>query len=207
MKTLDKLNSQLQLLPESLQGSVALQLERLIQNTAAVAWLDPVQPELLGSICKVWACSEFVSRYCVTHPERFRELVENGVLQRAYHNGELASRLRELLQPITDQTQLSVSIRQFRQREMVRIAWRDIAGWADLAETLEDLSALADSCVALALEKLQHWLEQSLGQPCDSKGNREQLVGEMWSFGRPRRCPPRWVRGLGGFQFSSPRIQ
>ena len=33
---------------------------------------------------------------------------------------------------------------------MVRIAWRDIAGWADLDETLRDLSALADACIEFA---------------------------------------------------------
>ena len=37
--------------------------------------------------------------------------------------------------------------RRFRRREMVRIAWRDLAAWADLAETLADLSASATACV------------------------------------------------------------
>ena len=42
------------------------------------------------------------------------------------------------------------SLRRFRKRHMVRIAWRDIAGWADLDETLRDLSALADVCIGFA---------------------------------------------------------
>ena len=42
------------------------------------------------------------------------------------------------------------ALRRFRRRHMVRIAWRDIAGWADLDETLHDLSALADACIQFA---------------------------------------------------------
>jgi glutamate-ammonia-ligase adenylyltransferase len=155
---------------------VAHQLERLFENPTTVAWLDAVQPELLGSICKVWACSEFVSRYCVTHSEPFRELVQSGDLQRTYSRGEVSAKLKQSLQPVADQTQLAAVIRGARQREMVRIAWRDIAGWAELPETLEDLSQLADSCIAVALEKLQAWLEQSLGQPGDKSGDQQSLV-------------------------------
>src|SRR5678815_1652353 len=42
------------------------------------------------------------------------------------------------------------ALRRFRKRHTVRIAWRDIAGWADLDETLRDLSALADACIGFA---------------------------------------------------------
>ncbi|MGD8940513.1 MAG: bifunctional [glutamate--ammonia ligase]-adenylyl-L-tyrosine phosphorylase/[glutamate--ammonia-ligase] adenylyltransferase [Gammaproteobacteria bacterium] len=176
MKIKSKLESHLQSLPERLQVPVAHQLDRLFEDSDSVAWLDRAEPELLASICKVWACSEFVSRYCVTHSDVFKDLVESGDLQRAYASGELPAKISHLLQTVDDQPQLNVVIRYARQREMVRIAWRDISGWAQLSETLEDLSQLADTCVALALEKLQHWLEQSFGQPSDSKGRTQQLV-------------------------------
>jgi glutamate-ammonia-ligase adenylyltransferase len=176
LKIKSKLESHLQSLPERLQVPVAHQLDRLFEDSDSVAWLDRAEPELLASICKVWACSEFVSRYCVTHSDVFKDLVESGDLQRAYASGELPAKISHLLQTVDDQPQLNVVIRYARQREMVRIAWRDISGWAQLSETLEDLSQLADTCVALALEKLQHWLEQSFGQPSDSKGRTQQLV-------------------------------
>ena len=46
------------------------------------------------------------------------------------------------------------ALRRFRRRHMVRIAWRDIAGWADLDETLHDLSALADACIQFAQRRM-----------------------------------------------------
>ena len=36
-------------------------------------------------------------------------------------------------------------LREWRRREMLRIAWRDIAGHADVTETLRALSDLADA--------------------------------------------------------------
>ncbi len=41
-------------------------------------------------------------------------------------------------------------LREWRRREMVRIAWRDIAGLAAVTETLAALSELADACIRAA---------------------------------------------------------
>ncbi|WP_455203951.1 bifunctional [glutamate--ammonia ligase]-adenylyl-L-tyrosine phosphorylase/[glutamate--ammonia-ligase] adenylyltransferase, partial [Kaarinaea lacus] len=51
-----------------------------------------------------------------------------------------------------------------------------IAGWSDLQETVVDLSNLAEACIAAAVDLLQHWLEQSVGKPCDSDGNRQAMI-------------------------------
>jgi glutamate-ammonia-ligase adenylyltransferase len=48
---------------------------------------------------------------------------------------------------------------------MVRIAWRDLAGWADLHEVMATLSALADACLEGALSKLHGWAVQKNGEP------------------------------------------
>ncbi|WP_455209912.1 hypothetical protein, partial [Kaarinaea lacus] len=170
------LHTQLQSLPDPLRAPMGHQLERLFEDTESLAWLDRAPPEIIASICKVWACSEFVSRYCITHRDILQDLIESGDLRRSYNSGELRNKIHHWLQSVDAQPQLAVTIRQLRQREMIRIAWRDIAGWADLTETLEDLSQLADNCVALVLEKLQYWLEQSFGQPSDSKGQVQCLV-------------------------------
>ena len=47
------------------------------------------------------------------------------------------------------------SLRRLRKRHMVRIAWRDLAGWAGLDETLHDLSALADAAIGVAYTYMQ----------------------------------------------------
>ena len=176
MTNQESLFNQIEFLPEPLQGPVAHQLERLVQNAQSLAWLETASPQLIDSVCKVWACSEFVSRYCVTHPPVFQALCESGDLLRAYGKGEMRLKLSQKLKSVVDQPQLMALLRRFRQREMLRIAWRDIAGWAELGETLEDLSQLADGCVSLSLEILQQWLGQTFGQPCDDAGELQSLV-------------------------------
>ena len=42
----------------------------------------------------------------------------------------------------------------FRNRQMVCIAWRDLAGWADLEEVMQAMSALADACLRGAIDWL-----------------------------------------------------
>jgi len=172
----EKLDSDLHALPDPLRALVALQVERLYQNAPSLDWLETAHPQLVASICTVWACSEFVSRYCVTHPQILQELFESGDLLRRYSSGEWLVKLGGELKSAADQSQFMTLIRRCRQREMIRIAWRDITGWADVNETLEDLSQLADSCVSLTLETLQHWLERSFGHPCDESGEPQRLV-------------------------------
>jgi glutamate-ammonia-ligase adenylyltransferase len=59
---------------------------------------------------------------------------------------------------------------------MVRIIWRDLAGLADLAETLEDLSELADQCIAQSLALLHGWCVAQWGEPRDAAGRAQRLI-------------------------------
>ncbi len=67
-------------------------------------------------------------------------------------------------------------LRRHRQVEMARIAWRDIAGWADLDESLADLSALADAAVRLAVERAMRDLEPRFGRPATASGDPAPLL-------------------------------
>jgi len=64
-------------------------------------------------------------------------------------------------------------LREWRRRELLRIAWRDIAGDAGILETLSALSNLADGCVRAAATAAQQHLEPTFGRPLDTDG---QLV-------------------------------
>jgi len=67
-------------------------------------------------------------------------------------------------------------LRIFRRREMVRIAWRDLAGWAELQETMADLSHLADACIQFALAFLYRQACEKIGTPLLPNGNPQQIV-------------------------------
>jgi len=72
--------------------------------------------------------------------------------------------------------EIQKTLRLFRNREMVRIAWRDISGRADLFETMEDLSSLADACLDWAIFALVDDLSVKWGIPHSESGARQNLV-------------------------------
>ena len=103
---------------------------------------------------RVWEASEFVATTVARNPQGFAGLVAAGDLDRTYDDSEFAARLAAALHPVTDEPALHRALRLFRGGEMVRIIWRDITGLAPLAETLGDLSALADACIGQTLDWL-----------------------------------------------------
>jgi glutamate-ammonia-ligase adenylyltransferase len=68
------------------------------------------------------------------------------------------------------------ALRRWRRAEFARIAWRDLAGWAGLAETLADLSRAADLALALAHEFALRALTARYGQPRSAAGQAQQLI-------------------------------
>lgn len=91
----------------------------------------PAAAEVIESLPRVWAASDFVAQHCVRTPALLAELA-GGDLQAVYPEPEYARRLELDLTKAVDEPALALCLRRFRRREMVRIAWRDLAGWADL---------------------------------------------------------------------------
>ena len=136
--------------------------------------VDQLPQSIIDLLPMVWACSEYVTRSCLRNPGLLIELQDD--LCRAYQSEDLRQALMARLADVEGEEQLSIALRQFRRREMVRIIWRDIAGWASLEETLADLSMLADVCLDLALEKLYAWQCAELGTPVNADGEAQHLV-------------------------------
>jgi len=160
-------------LPEPLRPEVTHYWEAW-QTAAQAAGIAP--PAALASLMPVWACSEFVARTCIREPALLADLCISGDLTTGYASGDLMERLGRLLADATDDERLAVALRRFRRREMVRIAWRDLAGLAGLTETLGDLTDLADVAVNAALNQLHAWQSQRYGVPRDAKGQAQQMV-------------------------------
>lgn len=133
--------------------------------------------ENIPGIERVWAFSEFISKTCIRHPALLTDLAGSGDLETRYDPEEYTRRLNAF-DPIDDdpiQT-LQKQLRLYRAREMVRIAWRDLAGWAGLDNTLMDLSALADACIEYALKILYEHQCRTYGTPFSKNGNQQFLV-------------------------------
>ncbi|MDG4556575.1 MAG: bifunctional [glutamate--ammonia ligase]-adenylyl-L-tyrosine phosphorylase/[glutamate--ammonia-ligase] adenylyltransferase [Candidatus Contendobacter sp.] len=162
-------------LPEPLRPEVVRHWEAFA-TAARKADLNLPEGAALGQLVTVWSGSDFVARACVRDPALLVDLLDSGDLATRYAPGDYALRLERVLPKATDEDQAGVVLRRFRQREMIRVAWRDLAELAGLEETLGDLTDLAEQLVDAALERLHAWQSRRFGEPRDAEGRPQRLV-------------------------------
>ena len=163
------------------------------EAAAAASVRPPQDSAFIMAIKRVWALSDFVGRVCQRDPRVLPDFISSGAFASSYPSGRLSEKLRAALQPVADGLAsrvtgastdseldplktLQQSLRCFRNQEMVRIAYRDILGLADLRETMRDLSALADACIDQTLKLLYAWQCRVDGTPCSRDGIPQHLV-------------------------------
>lgn len=162
--------------PEVLRHQVEHHWACYLEGAAEQQIKPPCNADFLKVLCRVWGYSEFVANSCVRHPELLDELLRSGDLLSDYDVNEYRRKLVKLLAAVKNDDELGRVLRRLRRYEMVRIAWRDLAGWAPLDETLRDLSRLADSCLEGALARLQAWQSQQMGVPMGAQSRQSQSL-------------------------------
>ncbi len=140
----------------------------------AQTWEELLRDErVLQSLLRVWTCSEYVAGVCTRHPNVLADLVRDGSLFEVADAGWIDRDGAKRLQA-RDEQEAMAELRQFRRRHMVRIAWRDIAGWANLDETLQDLSTLADVSIRHAYELAYSACVERYGTPRSAETQEPQ---------------------------------
>lgn len=174
MTLIDRLQPQLQALPLALVESVRAKLQQWDEQTALLTTVPDYPESLLNSWVKVWTSSLFVADSCIRRPETLFDLIESDELFKAYDETRYAEKLAKLTDE--NEAELMVSLRRLRNREMVRIAWRDLAGWATLEETLHELTWLAEACIRYVLDFLYRQACDKFGTPMLANGQAQQMV-------------------------------
>ncbi|MEA1947881.1 MAG: bifunctional [glutamate--ammonia ligase]-adenylyl-L-tyrosine phosphorylase/[glutamate--ammonia-ligase] adenylyltransferase, partial [Thermodesulfobacteriota bacterium] len=135
--------------------------------------------EFIEVLKRVFAFSNFIARSCTHNPAMLADLVQSGDLHGQsppdHYNHKLKKSLSGSFE-LEEEAKLSSILRKFRLREIIRIAWRDLAGRADLSQTMADLSALADACINQALSFLYEWACRKYGIPTGHDGSPQHLV-------------------------------
>jgi glutamate-ammonia-ligase adenylyltransferase len=140
----------------------------------AAAWQEILAAERVAdTLPRVWACSEFVATACLRTPRLLRELIGTGALFERAADDAFTRDVRERVSG-ANEAEVLESLRRFRKRHTVRIAWRDLAGWSDLDETLRDLSALADACIGFAYTYMYEALAARYGTPRGADSGQAQ---------------------------------
>jgi len=159
-------------------------LETLTGNAELTAALDAAPAKVRASLPLVFATSDFVAQACSRHPEFLIELVRTGDLQRRLQRADFIARAPSTMAvtsadaPATavPEAEFISALRRWRRREMVRIAWRDLAGWASLEETLSELSVFADTAIQSAYEHARRALIVRYGTPRSPSGVEQPLL-------------------------------
>ncbi|VAX14631.1 Glutamate-ammonia-ligase adenylyltransferase [hydrothermal vent metagenome] len=152
-------------LPELLRERVAANWADWQQNIAE----DQLSEAIAASLPAVWAGSDFVMKTCLRQPH----WLTDGLPEKQHVDHQA---LFDLLAAAADEAELQRELRHYRNQHMLRIIWRDLAGWASLTETLNDLSVLAEACIDAALMRLYDWQCEEVGTPRDAQGEALGLV-------------------------------
>src|SRR5712671_2354837 len=124
----------------------------------------------------VFHCSEFVAAACLQNPRLLLDLIGSGNLFATVDVATLRAQLSGATGQAESDAELLAGLRQFRQLQMVRIAWRDLTRWADLRETLGDLSNLADVCIEFAYAHAYREFAQRHGVPYGARSGEQQAL-------------------------------
>lgn len=159
----------------------ALKCLPLQLHSEAIRFLEDIPDELLtgDSLPEDWpetlvtvvAASPFVAQTIIRRPDFLLNQIKDGSLFKKISHTDLNKSITANLEKIDNEQELSTALREIRYQHSLRIAWRDLAGWADLEETLGALSNLADVLVSSALEKIQQWTSDKLGEPIGELSN------------------------------------
>ncbi|AIZ34547.1 bifunctional [glutamate--ammonia ligase]-adenylyl-L-tyrosine phosphorylase/[glutamate--ammonia-ligase] adenylyltransferase [Pseudomonas sp. K1(2024)] len=163
-------------LPAALQPLVARNRQFLREALAAHADLDPavLSDAHWAQFDQVAAASEFVLEQVQREPGMLLELVARGELAQGYAPGQLRSHIKAAADAAQSEDELARNLRRARNRQQVRIIWRDLSRQADLGETCRDLSDLADASIDEAYQWLYPRHCQQFGTPIGSRSGQPQ---------------------------------
>ena len=114
--------------------------------------------------------SPFLTQLVSRHPDWLDELQTSGRLNEPVSpdGGQLAAGI--------EKTGLESALRQFRNKEMMRLIWRDLNELAPVDEILEDLTILADICLQAAVSHHTRLLEEKHGIPRNRERETQKLI-------------------------------
>jgi glutamate-ammonia-ligase adenylyltransferase len=121
-------------------------------------------PEAIPILTTLAAASQFLADALIRSPQTVPWLLDPRVMQtrsREAMHAEVATACRPFR---TEEARLN-ALRRVKRRELCRIGLRDLLGDADLVTTTQELSDLADACLAQALAMVAPVLVERYGQP------------------------------------------
>jgi [glutamine synthetase] adenylyltransferase / [glutamine synthetase]-adenylyl-L-tyrosine phosphorylase len=134
-----------------------------------------VHPGTAPLLARVGGASQFLADVLRRRPSMLAWLLEPRTM-RPWLAEELAEDVAHAVRPFATREARMNALRRFKYRQLLRIGARDLLGDADLAVTTEELSRLADACLAQASADALADARARFGAPFDADGRETGLA-------------------------------
>ena len=141
-------------------------LEQL-SGTPAGAALSRPDEEQARIFAALFSGSTALTNLLHAHPD-WLKVVGVDALKFPRHEQGLRQELTEMLRPLLesgDQATALSKVREFKQREMLRIGARDLARLGNMSETTRDISDVADVCLSAVWDICERQFTARFGRP------------------------------------------
>ena len=132
-------------------------------------------PGAIPLLARVGGASQFLADVLRRRPSTLAWLLEPRTM-RPWLAEELAEDAAQAVRPFTTREARMNALRRFKYRQLLRIGARDLLGDADLAVTTEELSHLADACLAQSTADALGEARARFGAPLDADGRETGLA-------------------------------
>lgn len=162
-------------LPPLLVEPVTRWLDRLHDECGqdAISGLGKSDPWLL---VKLVACSEFAGQAILRDWPWFADELESGRILQVPRQEILAASLRDKLRLAPDLPGVKRELREFRNRQMVAILWRDLSDVCEVTATIAALSDLADVMIECTSDYVRAGLAARFGEVPGMDGQPMSLI-------------------------------
>ncbi|MFO0790451.1 MAG: bifunctional [glutamate--ammonia ligase]-adenylyl-L-tyrosine phosphorylase/[glutamate--ammonia-ligase] adenylyltransferase [Pirellulales bacterium] len=152
-------------------------LERFIaasRNPMATAALFERDPDALPNLLQIFSTSQYLSDLLVSDKEAYDlvRMTEGQPVARAAIVDEIVSEVRAL----GNMSEVLASLRRFKRRETLRIAYGDIVRNQPVETVVRQISYLADAIVEAALDFARRKLHEQYGVPLRADVERSRFV-------------------------------
>ena len=122
--------------------------------------------------------SPFFTEQLAHHAKWVTEHTDNDWLaNRDWTRDRWLNHARNVIDSSLNDSDFMSALRRFRNREYLRVVWRDFSRKAHLEDTLNDVTALADTTIHLALERAEIKFKARFGTPIGARtGTTQELV-------------------------------
>jgi len=151
-----------------LQSAVDLWFEKLADKKLALA------NNLVAPVSRLVACSEFAGNVLLREYEWFIQNV--ATFSNKVDDQILNTFVEAIAASDSDKGEIKSRLRRFRNQALLRILWREVHRLADLDETLQQLSTLADRLLDAATRYSESHLEPRYGRLRNPAGDVVPLV-------------------------------